>query len=505
MASIVTINASTTRLALDPGDAATLSFDVANAAERPLTVRARLVGAGTGVPDPDWLQVEGEAQFTLAPAETRSVTATGTPPAGASRVALEVFETALPEENVNRSAPVEITAGAAAAAGGKGWVLPVVIAAVVLVLAIGGGVAWWLLRDPGLPNVAGLSQADAVAALEERDYTELEIVPVVASDETPGTVLSAIIVEGTEDEEPPVVRVEVATSGLPDVEGLGAEQAAEILAEAGVTDVNATLVAGPADQAGQVIGQDPEAFEVFDDTTVVELTVGAIEVPEVRGQSFNAANRALRNAGLVLGDRRERDDPNRRRDTVLSSNPASGALVGPGTAVDLVVDNADPVVTPPTPPTPPSSGLDEDCLPVRPDDLLITPVATGFRVGESGRSRFIFASRQVAERTIFILQKYEIDEVCFVQRPNPPMMYLKTRGEAPQGALPGETCIRFDRSDLDIRRSGGQYLLVNSWGGELRFDSPEAAEFAWKMMDVYEFSQFCTNGGDPSRFHYFRR
>jgi len=500
MASIVTINASTTRLSLNPGDTAALSFDVANAADRPVTVRAQMVGAGAAVPDPDWLRVEGEAQFTLAPAETRQVSVSGTPPAGAMRVALEVYETALPEENVDRSAPVEITAGAAAA-GGKGWVLPVVIAAVV-VLAIGGGVAWWLLRDPGLPNVTGLAQADAVAALEEREYTDLEIVPVVAPDETPGTVLSADIVEGTEDDEPPVVRVEVAASGLPDVEGLDAEQAAELLAEAGVADVNATLVAGPAEQAGQVIGQSPEAFEVFDETTVVELTIGAIEVPEVRGRPFNAANRALRDAGLVLGDRSERDDPNRRRDTVLSSTPSSGALVGPGTAVDLVVDSADPVVTPPTPP---SSGLDEDCLRVDPDRLEITALSNGFRVGEPGRSRFQFQSQQVAEQTIFILQKYEIDEICYVERPNPPMIYIKTRGQAPQGELTPELCFRFDPDSLDIRRDGANWLLTNSVGGEFRFDSEEAAKLAANVIQDYEMTHLCSNGGDFSKFHYFRR
>lgn len=499
MASITTINASTTRLALDPGDRAALTFDVANATDRPVTVGAQMVSAGAGMPDPDWLQVEGEAQFTLAPAETRSVTVAGTPPAGASRVALEVFETALPEENVDRSAPVEITAGAAAAAGGKGWVLPVVIAAVVLVLVLGGGLAWWLLRDPGLPSVAGLSQADAVAALEEREYTALEIVPVVAPDEEPGTVLSAIIEEGTEDEEPPVVRVEVAASGLPDVAGLDAGAAEDALLTAGAGDVTITLVAAPPDQAGQVIRQEPEALTAFDGGTVVTLDVGGIQVPDVEGRRFNAANRALRNAGLVLGDQRETDNADAPRGTVLGSNPRAGTLVAAGTEVDLLVDNADPVVTPPPP------ALDEVCLPVDPDRLQITRLSNGFRVGEPGRRRFLFNTEAVAERTVLILQKYEIDEICYVERPQAPMMYIKTRGQAPQGELTPELCFRFDPDSIAVRRDGAQWVLVNSVGGQFRFDTREAAELAGSVIQDYGMTHLCGNGGDFSKFHYFRR
>jgi len=254
MPSIVTINAAQPSLDLEAGTEGSLSFDVANTSGRQISLRARILDDSGGTV-PGWLNLSEGSDLSLAPAETRRVSIAVTPPAGNAEdrtVRLEIFEVALPEENVDRSAPVSLTVTTAEVAEPEapvrpGWLIPVIVAAVVLVLAIGGGLAWWLTRG-GLPDVQGQSVADAVGTLEDIPVDGISLNVIIAQDETMGTVLAQDPEPGTDDEETLTVTLDVAGAPMPNLTGQDATSAFNAL-----NDLNLGL-AGTMTETSRTIG-----------------------------------------------------------------------------------------------------------------------------------------------------------------------------------------------------------------------------------------------------------
>jgi beta-lactam-binding protein with PASTA domain/predicted Ser/Thr protein kinase len=91
----------------------------------------------------------------------------------------------------------------------------------------------------------------------------------------------------------------------------------------------------------EVTAQDPGEGEEVVPSTTITLTVssgpGTVTVPSLEGLSVDEAQQTLEDADLKLGDTTEVDDPNHDRGEVVSSDPAEGTDVDPGTTVDLEV------------------------------------------------------------------------------------------------------------------------------------------------------------------------
>lgn len=281
MPSIVTINAAQPSLDLEAGTEGSLSFDVANTSGRQISLRARILDDGGGAV-PGWLNLSEGSDLSLAPAETRRVSIAVTPPAGSAEartVRLEIFEVALPEENVDRSAPVSLTVTAAEVAEPEapkrpGWLIPVIAGAVVLVLAIGGGLAWWLMRD-GLPDVEGQSVADAVDMLQDIPVAGITLDVINAPGEPMGTVLTQTPDPGTGDEETLSVTLEVAGVPMPSLMGQDASSAINAL-----LDLDLALAGTRTESSGsiaqlRVIRTDPAAGDLVTLGTPVELVVSS--------------------------------------------------------------------------------------------------------------------------------------------------------------------------------------------------------------------------------------
>ncbi|GAA6525907.1 Stk1 family PASTA domain-containing Ser/Thr kinase [Intrasporangium sp. DVR] len=101
-------------------------------------------------------------------------------------------------------------------------------------------------------------------------------------------------------------------------------------------------------EAGKVFEQSPSAGDQVAEGTVVSYTVStgpeSITIPDVRGFDREAAEKALRSAGLTNTDVEERDDPNVKKDKVIETNPPIGTEVGKDTTVTLVVGSGKTVV-----------------------------------------------------------------------------------------------------------------------------------------------------------------
>lgn len=127
---------------------------------------------------------------------------------------------------------------------------------------------------------------------------------------------------------------------VPDVVGMAQADAIAALEDAGFdAKVQEAEEPGDAKE-GQVAAQDPEAgSEAAKGSTVTISVVGApepVEVPDVIGLTEKAATTALEQAGLRANPR-TKEDASAKAGTVIEQSPAAGATVDPGSRVDITV------------------------------------------------------------------------------------------------------------------------------------------------------------------------
>ncbi len=229
-----------------------------------------------------------------------------------------------------------------------------ILIAVLVVAAIAGAAFMWLNRTTAVPNVIGMPQQEAQAAIIAAgfkvgavDSTQTaeasEVGKVVAESPTPGTQHKVggdinITVSGGQK-----------LTSVPNVVGMTQADAEAALANAGLTassqSGNSTTV-----ESGKVISQAPAAGQQVPPNTNVGITVSAgpanAAVPSVVGMTQSEATDALKKAGLgtkVVSNY----SADVTKGDVYSQTPAQGVLVAPGTVVSIHVSNG----TPPAPTT----------------------------------------------------------------------------------------------------------------------------------------------------------
>ncbi len=198
--------------------------------------------------------------------------------------------------------------------------------------------------DVAVPNVVGLSEAAAIAALNAAGLTVGDVsdgnsdtVPVgdvISQDPASGTLVSPASAVDI------VVSLGPGTNAVPDVVGQTEAAAAAAITGAGLVVGTIDRVTSNTVPAGSVISQDPVAGTLLSPGLPVDLVVSLgppIAVPDVTGQLQAAAEAAITGAGLALGMVTTQNDPVVPVDNVISQNPAAGTLVDPGSSVDLVV------------------------------------------------------------------------------------------------------------------------------------------------------------------------
>ena len=144
---------------------------------------------------------------------------------------------------------------------------------------------------------------------------------------------------------------------VPGVVGL---QIRAALARLHVQGLRANVVAVPSSEpSGRVVAQHPKAGVATADGSSVRLNVSTmpsnsgtadlatkppaslaagLTVPDVRGQKVNDARKELRRTGLVIDDRRVRND-DLPKNSVVSQSPAPGTAATPGDHVLVTVSS----------------------------------------------------------------------------------------------------------------------------------------------------------------------
>lgn len=228
----------------------------------------------------------------------------------------------------------------------KMWIWAGAIAAAIAV-----AVLLWILLSPSsgkitVPDVTGQTEAQAVEELHRAGLTP---VPSLGSSATveAGHVISQTPSAGTDVSKNAQVRFIVsggpATVALPSVAGQSEAEATEHLKKAGFKPTTREQSSSNIQQ-GRVIATDPPAGTVTQVGSSVTVIVSSgpaqVRVPDLAGQSQEAAEAALTNAGLSTGTVTKKETTSQTAGTVVSQAPSGGTNVRAGEKVDLTVAQA---------------------------------------------------------------------------------------------------------------------------------------------------------------------
>ncbi len=220
----------------------------------------------------------------------------------------------------------------------------------------GSSVVLTISRGPKqveVPDIVGLSQADAVAALEGVDLVVGEGTRV--EDASPrDTVLDQDPAAGTSVDARTAVDVTLSSGPtsitVPDVKGLPEADAVAALTDAGLVVASTEQKTNASVPAGEAVKTTPPADSEVDAGSSVVLTISRgpkqVEVPDIVGLSQADAVAALEGVDLVVGEGTRVEDAS-PRDTVLDQDPAAGTSVDARTAVDVTLSSGPTSITVP--------------------------------------------------------------------------------------------------------------------------------------------------------------
>jgi serine/threonine-protein kinase len=217
----------------------------------------------------------------------------------------------------------------------------------LLLLVLGGlGALWYFTQedDPEtkpVPGVVRLAEGDAVQRLRDEEF-EVQIERERSDEAERGIVFEQRPRAGAELEEGDTVTIVVsqgpATAEVPEVTGLAADRAEELLRDEGF-EVNRAQILSE-EPPGTVVAQDPEAGERAPLESAVRINVsrgtGRVQVPDVVGRTAAEAGSILRRAGLGTPNvvTIPSDLP---ANEVVAQNPPGGSEVRRGTRIRINV------------------------------------------------------------------------------------------------------------------------------------------------------------------------
>lgn len=196
-----------------------------------------------------------------------------------------------------------------------------------------------ILVSQGRPVVPDLGEDRSVetvrAALEEHTFVWVDA-PGEYSDDIPeGQVVSTTPPSGTDLNIGSAVQVHLsrgpAPVAIPDVSGMGVDQATQVLENAGISVERIEEAFDPDTPRGRVFATSPDiASEVSRGDEIVLRVSNAIEVPDVLGMRERDALEALAEAGVTVASTSSvPEEAARTADTVVTISPEAGQLINP--------------------------------------------------------------------------------------------------------------------------------------------------------------------------------
>jgi eukaryotic-like serine/threonine-protein kinase len=163
---------------------------------------------------------------------------------------------------------------------------------------------------------------------------------------------------------------------VPDVVDLPEAEALQQLEDAGLVVEDVRRRATDRVEPGIVLEQNPPADRRVEPGSEVDLVVSAaprpVVVPSLEFMTVEAAEAALANAGLELGEVTEESSEDVPEDRIISQSPEAFSEVPRGSAVDVVVSTGPSVVIVP----------DVTCMPLATAEAMLTGLGLEPQLGE---------------------------------------------------------------------------------------------------------------------------
>lgn len=152
--------------------------------------------------------------------------------------------------------------------------------------------------------------------------------------------------------------------------------------------------------------------------------------------------------------------------------------------------------------------VSEDCISFNYNNISIKPYKNGqYRIIHgSSHAMFLFPNYAEAKKAYDIIKHYKMNKSCFVGRPGPSLEYTLVNNNAPQGGMSGEDCIGFNPNNIEVKKIGGRWKIVD--GSHYIFDFGTSYSEAKKSYDIikkHNFTKTCYVGRPGPSFEYMRR
>jgi 2-haloacid dehalogenase len=149
----------------------------------------------------------------------------------------------------------------------------------------------------------------------------------------------------------------------------------------------------------------------------------------------------------------------------------------------------------------------DDCLPLHPQAVHVQQVGDNWTVIDGNQAVLDFGASQAnADRAKAVILHYGFDRICFVGRPDAPMMYFLVGGQAPSGAMPGEDAIAFQLAGVVAQQAAGNWIVTDGASRLLDFGNGEGnAVHAVTIIKRYGFTHQCFVGRPNAPMMYFRK
>lgn len=147
-----------------------------------------------------------------------------------------------------------------------------------------------------------------------------------------------------------------------------------------------------------------------------------------------------------------------------------------------------------------------NCIKFKLAAIKVLPLNAEWRLVASGRVLKSFgAQRKTAYRAQDIIRRYRFDKHCVIGRPPRSFEYWLVKDRLPSGALKGERCFGIAPDQVQIKRSGRAWSLVQR-GRTLRaFRTRRSAGTVLATMRGYGARYLCEIGVTPNSMTYIRR
>ena len=307
-------------------------------------------GLDVGAPPADSWATEVLPATGVASARTAATTPMAAVPSHAPAAAMAATSTSLPAVATDDSANETSKARKRRTA---------IIATVLLIaLLLIGGSVWALTRGAAepesiaVPNVVGLTQAEAKAQIEQAGFTwELNPDKVTSDTVAEGSVASTDPTAGTQAEKGATVRVTISSGPdsvtLPDnLVGMSPDDARKAIEALGLKwELDSSKVASDTVPEGKVAQTNPSpGSKVKAGQTIrAYLSSGSdqVDVPDLSGMTQDQARSTLKGVGLELGNVTSVDSE-KEKDRIVEQDPATGTKVKKGTTVGVSISSGKP-------------------------------------------------------------------------------------------------------------------------------------------------------------------